>query len=583
MEDTICPLVTPTRYHARTSDDDTKRNNIFKNEHKLVTAVSRIDLSEPIDEQMIQNYGSVVRRVMKQMKKSRNETLNFIDFKMALGLCNVEVLESRAMSLYHVTALRKNNLMGEIDFEIALMINDSYPVHSSFVSIFELFSTFDVDNDGKLVFEQFKECINTLSYEERSDPKDSAFLAYLFKKNVQGEKMDFNTFVKLWCNKIADVKHVLGRRGLLKQKRSRDTLRKISGFFSSVWKFFQLKDILQQEMIKPGYNIITQFDEVRQRIVDLRIQLQRQKDKEKRASKVATRRQKRKGAISASKHKGEMSLILQNERAKTLLMVEENRAMREKIMKDCEDAELKIDLEYHKRKQEQLDLEALSIQRTLADRLSLHNQDLDEIPPILYSSQDSHFKLSDLKILDLSQNALMYLPSSGFFFHLTSLRKLCLSRNNLQAIPDEISCLSNLEILEVAENHLSSMPPDFNSLKYLQILDLSLNQIADFQEELCDLPKLKILKLHSNRITGLPSSIKGLTNLHAIDLSNNRVNRLPDNFCALNLLVQMNISSNTVSELPFHFGNLLKLEDLDVSYNCLRVSYELLISSYYVF
>ena len=576
MDNTLQPLVTPARSRER-SYDNNKSNNTSGDggdgEYKLVTAVSWIELGEPLNEEIMERYGSMVRRVMNQMNKNGNDTLNYIEFKMALSLANVDVLESRAIALYEVAALKKNNFMNQTDFEIALMINDTYPVHSSYVSIFELFSTFDVDRDGMLDFEQFKECVNTLSHEERSSLKDSAFLAYLFRKNVQEGKMDFNTFVTIWCTKIADVKHVLDRRGLLKQKRSRDTLRRISGIFSSVWRYFQLKDILQQEMTKPGYDIIFQFEEVRQRIVDLRIELQRKKDKERRSSKVTTRKQKRKEAITASNRRRKGSLIIQNESRKTQMMIDENRIMREKIMKDCEDAELQIDLEYHRKKQEKLNQEALEVQRTSADRLILCNQDLTEIPTKLYTSQESRLKLSDVKILDLSRNSIMKLPDTGFLFHLGSLRKLCLSRNSLINIPDEVSCLVNLEILKVEQNYLMSIPAKLGSLKSLQILDISNNKLSSLHVELCRMSSLKILKLHSNWIKELPSSMEGLKNLQSINFSNNQIAHLPDSFCSLDNLVHVDVSKNCLKDLPFHFGNLDKLEDLDISYNCLSVSF----------
>ena len=575
-DDTLQPLVTPARSHERTYDNDESKNTsgsgVGGGEQKLVTAISRVELSEPMNEEVIDRYSTLVRRIMNEMNKNGHDSLNYFEFKMALSLANVEVLESRAIALYEVTALKKNNLMDQTDFEIALMINDTYPVHSSYVSIFELFSTFDVDRDGMIDFEQFKECVNTLSHEERSNPKDSAFLAYLFRKNAQEGKMKFNTFVTVWCTKIADVKHVLDRRGLLKQKRSRDTLRRISGFFSSVWRYFQLKDILQQEMTKPGYDIIFQFEEVRQRIVDLRIELHRKKDKEKRNSKITTRKQKRKGAITASKHRRQVSLLIQNESGKTQMMIDENRIMREKIMKDCEDAELQIDLEYHRNKQEKLNQEALEVQLTSADRLILCNQDLTKIPTKLYSSQESRLKLSDVKILDLSQNSIMELPDTGFLFHLSSLRKLCLSRNNLQKIPDEVSCLVNLEILKVEQNHLMTIPATLGSLKSLQILDVSNNNLSNLHQELFGISSLKILKLHSNRIMELPSTMGSMKNLQSINFSCNQIAHLPDSFCSSSNLVHVDVSNNSLEELPFHFGNLDKLEDLDISYNCLSVS-----------
>ncbi len=573
-EETIQPLITSARFDERLPSVDDVKTNRDENEHSFVTALSPLDLSKPIEEDTMEQYANLVRTIMMQLNKTGdNKSLDYTDFKSALNIAGVEVLESRAMALFEATALLKQGyLMNPTDLEIALMINDSYPVNSSYIPTFELFATFDIQKCGSLTYEQFKECVNALSYEERSNPQDSAYLTYLFRKNVQqNDKMDFGTFVEVWCSKVADIKQVLGRRGLLKRHKSRDTMMRISGFFSSVWRYFQLKDILQREMTKPGYNIITQFEEVRQLIVDMRMKLQRQKDKERRATKIAARKQQRKGAVSASKYKRQISLILHNEGRKTRAMVEENRKMREKVMKDCKDAKLKVDLEYYQRKQEKMEQEVLEIQRTSADKLILCDQKLPEIPSSLYLTRESQLRLTDIKIMDLSQNTIVRIPSKGFFFHFSSLRKLCLSRNNLESIPGEISCLTSLEILRIEENYLSEIPAQIKSVKSLQILDVSNNKLTALPEELCTLAQLKILKVHSNRITALPSLVGGLKALQSIDLSNNRLSRLPDSFCDLKCLIQVNLSNNGIIDLPFNVGHLNKLEDLDISFNSLKV------------
>ncbi|KAF2316715.1 hypothetical protein GH714_042056 [Hevea brasiliensis] len=95
------------------------------------------------------------------------------------------------------------------------------------------------------------------------------------------------------------------------------------------------------------------------------------------------------------------------------------------------------------------------------------------------------------------------IPSS--LGHVTSLRVLSLSQNNLQrSIPRELGGLVNLEQLDLSYNNLSGeIPKEIGGLKSLTILDLSWNSLEG--QVPCSLGQLNLLHkidLGSNKLLG---------------------------------------------------------------------------------
>lgn len=82
--------------------------------------------------------------------------------------------------------------------------------------------------------------------------------------------------------------------------------------------------------------------------------------------------------------------------------------------------------------------------------------------------------------------------------HLSSLRRLVASDNDMTGIPAEIGQLSKLEYLDYADNDLDTMP----------------NEIAN-------LKNLKYLSLANNKYRSVPDSVVSLKQLGALDLSGN--------------------------------------------------------------
>ncbi|NXN41384.1 NRROS regulator, partial [Rhinoptilus africanus] len=119
-----------------------------------------------------------------------------------------------------------------------------------------------------------------------------------------------------------------------------------------------------------------------------------------------------------------------------------------------------------------------------------------------------HSNLSSLRLLDMSQNQVWYLPE-GFLAQMPSLTHLKLNQNCLETF------------------HLSEGDP----LAMLTELDLSQNQLAELGAEVGAgnvLPNLRLFNLSTNRLRVVPPEVFTYTRkIATVDLSRNRVDLCP--------------------------------------------------------
>ncbi len=139
--------------------------------------------------------------------------------------------------------------------------------------------------------------------------------------------------------------------------------------------------------------------------------------------------------------------------------------------------------------------------------------------------------LSDLQLLDLSENQLSTLPTS-VFSNLDDMQTLYLSGNELNTLtPGIFSGLSNLQLLDLSENRLSTLSPDvFSGLGNLRLLDLAENQLNSTLSPrlFSSLDNLQNLYLFHNQLSTLPPDVfSDLGNLQKLALDENRLADLP--------------------------------------------------------
>ena len=82
-----------------------------------------------------------------------------------------------------------------------------------------------------------------------------------------------------------------------------------------------------------------------------------------------------------------------------------------------------------------------------------------------------------LQVLDLSNGPLRRVTDISSF---TSLRRLCLSNNDLSEMPEELGCLSSLQELDLSYNALTRLPDSVASLKLLRYCKLDFNDFLTF-------------------------------------------------------------------------------------------------------
>jgi len=201
----------------------------------------------------------------------------------------------------------------------------------------------------------------------------------------------------------------------------------------------------------------------------------------------------------------------------------------------------------------------------------------------------SQLNLTKLETLDLSQNFFDHSEiASCWFWNVTGLRYLNLGGTHLHGqIPEKLGRMTSLQALDLSNNNnLDVMASNLTCLCNLEILNLeqslsSYVNIVELFEWLpqCASSKMKELHLHSNNITGcLPPSIEKFTSLNILDLFDNQLTGpVPSEIGVLTSLKKLELSNNRLEGVVTedHFANLNSLEYIDLSDNSLSVDVDL--------
>lgn len=189
------------------------------------------------------------------------------------------------------------------------------------------------------------------------------------------------------------------------------------------------------------------------------------------------------------------------------------------------------------------------------DEIILGNRSLTEFPEWLCY-------LSKLRILDMrnsdswkakNKNKIEKIPAA--IEHLESLEELYISRVELKVVPDSLTQLSQLKILDLHYNKLEKLP-DLSPLRNLEILHLFINQLTEIKG-IEDLSQLGFLNVGANKLTTITNKIGTLENLQVLNLCTNNITALPDSLCALKNLEKLDIYSLPLKgQLPKDFSKL---------------------------
>ena len=106
-------------------------------------------------------------------------------------------------------------------------------------------------------------------------------------------------------------------------------------------------------------------------------------------------------------------------------------------------------------------------------------------------------------------------------------KKLNLSEQNIQKIPEYVFNQTNLEELDISKNQLTgSIQAEIRHLQNLKVLNVSNNQMTGIPAEIGQLHNLQVLDLSNNKLTGLPHELGNLQNLKILNISGNNYSKL---------------------------------------------------------
>jgi Leucine-rich repeat (LRR) protein len=220
----------------------------------------------------------------------------------------------------------------------------------------------------------------------------------------------------------------------------------------------------------------------------------------------------------------------------------------------------------------------------IKDLRALHAQGnhIEQLPQWLLGGQ------SLLEVLDLTGNSLAEVPEwigrfrqlrrlrlygndfSGLPESMTALRRLLLldiGMTELPAVPDWITQLTELRWLGIGDLLLSELPPSLASLRRLATLDASENRLADLPAWLADLHRLDHLYLSGNRFEQLPEVIGRMPQLVVLDFHDCKLHDLPSWLPQLSRLRYLRASLNLLREVDESIGELANLRRLRIDNN----------------
>jgi Leucine-rich repeat (LRR) protein len=168
-------------------------------------------------------------------------------------------------------------------------------------------------------------------------------------------------------------------------------------------------------------------------------------------------------------------------------------------------------------------------------------------------------------ILDLSKRKYVDVPPSVFLYK--KLKKLSLSRNQIETISNDFEQLKELEMLDLGSNKLTTLPIKLSDLKLLTTLILKKNRFKTLPGVLSEMTQLTTLDVSNNKFKTLSSDIGKLTQLRALDVSFNSLTTLPNEIINLNQLTELNLRGNSFSVLPDTLWQMKQLKSLNLGNN----------------
>lgn len=148
-----------------------------------------------------------------------------------------------------------------------------------------------------------------------------------------------------------------------------------------------------------------------------------------------------------------------------------------------------------------------------------------------------------------------------------SIVGITLAALKLEAIPEAVKNLKNLQFASFMNNNITQIPDFFSKFSNLNQLTFRLNKLTSITEGFGELKNLQILNLRQNSLTTLPDSFGELKNLKWLSIRDNDLKELPDSFGDLESLEFLNIMRNfNLTAFPESIINLTSLKALNMRF-----------------
>ncbi|GKT27418.1 hypothetical protein ADUPG1_000034 [Aduncisulcus paluster] len=206
--------------------------------------------------------------------------------------------------------------------------------------------------------------------------------------------------------------------------------------------------------------------------------------------------------------------------------------------------------------------------------LDFKGLDLSVLPDGVFEERGAQMQVAKI---NLSRNKLTDSGIRSFSVCMgdfVRLKVLDMSANCLESLPDSIGTCAGLEELYLMKNRISRIPESITSLRRLKILDISQNGMPDSVISDIDfsaMTGLARLDLSFNRLSSFPSKLTSCLSIQVINVSNNHIATIPPSLHLLPVLSELDVSNNDIRMLPPELSKSHSIKTLKVEGNILRL------------
>lgn len=129
-------------------------------------------------------------------------------------------------------------------------------------------------------------------------------------------------------------------------------------------------------------------------------------------------------------------------------------------------------------------------------------------------------------------------------------KRFILRNANINALPESIGDLVEVEEISLIGNELSALPESFSKLTNLRRLHLSENEFEKFPTQLFGLTNLTHVCIRENNLNELPENFGELMHVNDIDLDSNRITSIPFTIDSIDIFDSLSLWDNPIIDPP---------------------------------